>query len=322
MRSSRSAYPRWMTNEPLPHRFLDPSRPVSVRRANLPHWSLRGVTCFVTFRLADSLPRSALERPRAEVHAAGAIGSTPDRRRSRSTRELHRRIEEWLDRGHGSGILAVQRIGSIVRDSRRHFDGVRHHLDAFAVAPNHVHALLVPASPWSISKILHSWKSYSPHRVRGVLDGSRMHPPSRGAIWQKESFDRIVRDEAHLDRCREYIRRHRGVGATEGLGERGFSMKRRDVASTSLLRLFYVVVRRGESSQEATGRRFHVVSPRFAVTRSSRRPAPSSRGRRGSRERPGRRLRARCVRIPRAAASAARDNARGARADAAGVATD
>lgn len=36
--------------------------PVEIYYRNLPHWHQNGATCFVTFRLADSIPRTVLEQ--------------------------------------------------------------------------------------------------------------------------------------------------------------------------------------------------------------------------------------------------------------------
>jgi len=42
--------------------FLDPEKPISKHRINLPHWRQEGTWVFVTWRQADSLPESAVSR--------------------------------------------------------------------------------------------------------------------------------------------------------------------------------------------------------------------------------------------------------------------
>jgi hypothetical protein len=51
---------------------------------------------------------------------------------------------------------------------------------------------------WSLSAILHNWKSYTAHRIRKA--GDRGVP-----IWQDESYDRIVRSERELSAYMRYI---------------------------------------------------------------------------------------------------------------------
>jgi hypothetical protein len=46
--------------------FLDPDRPIDRRLRNLPHWQQEGTFTFVTFRLADSIPASAMRRWRED----------------------------------------------------------------------------------------------------------------------------------------------------------------------------------------------------------------------------------------------------------------
>lgn len=69
-----------------------------------------------------------------------------------------------------------------------HFRDVRYSLDAFVIMDDHVHVLLCPVSPWRLEQLTHSWKSFTANRLQ--KNASRT-----GAVWQKESFDRIVRDE-------------------------------------------------------------------------------------------------------------------------------
>jgi len=42
--------------------YFNPDEPVASLGGNLPHWRQQGVTYFVTFRLADSLPQAKLDQ--------------------------------------------------------------------------------------------------------------------------------------------------------------------------------------------------------------------------------------------------------------------
>jgi REP element-mobilizing transposase RayT len=178
--------------------FPDPSAPVDIRQARLPHWRMRGAIYFVTFRLADSMPESKLREWRLE---RPDLRPKPFDRNGPSTD-----VDRWLDCGHGCCALAIPECREIVESTIRHFHGSRYLLDEHVVAANHVHALVMPIEPWSLSKILHSWKSYSAHAIRSHL-GDRL-PGLVERVWQKESFDHIVRSPEALEQFRHYIRGH------------------------------------------------------------------------------------------------------------------
>ena len=120
-------------------------------------------------------------------------------------REYHERfsgsIERWLDAGHGSCILRRQDCAKIVGEALRYFDGSRLALISCVVMPNHVHALFVQNADWPLEKLLRSWKSFSSRKINSLVDRD-------GSVWQRDYFDRLVRDEKHFANCVRYIRRN------------------------------------------------------------------------------------------------------------------
>jgi REP element-mobilizing transposase RayT len=80
----------------------------------------------------------------------------------------------------------------------RHFKGKRFLLGPHVVMNDHVHILACPISGHPLSKIQHSWKSYSTHVLQ------RRHGRV-GRVWQREAYDRIVRDEKEWTRFSSYI---------------------------------------------------------------------------------------------------------------------
>jgi REP element-mobilizing transposase RayT len=191
-----------------PHR---PVRDVSHSRGYLPHLRAEGGTYFVTFRLADTLPAKVLqayEREREEIvkraEQAGRELSVVERKR---LAELHsQRVEGYLDAGHGSCVLKDPEVGQLVANTLRHFDGERYHLHAWVVMPNHVHVVVTPGEGYTLSSILHSWKSFTAHEVKKVLRASRLpaNPSATAPFWQRESYDHLVRDEEDLARVCDY----------------------------------------------------------------------------------------------------------------------
>ncbi len=61
-------------------------------RGYLPHTDFPGLVQMITYRLADSLPAAVLQRIADELRS-----TQPNRREA----EWRRRVEQWLDAGHG-----------------------------------------------------------------------------------------------------------------------------------------------------------------------------------------------------------------------------
>lgn len=85
-----------------------------------------------------------------------------------------------------------------VMQAFQHFDGKRYELSAYVVMDDHVHAVVQPLDGHDLMQIVHSWKSFTANRLQ------REHGRA-GAVWQQESFDRIVRDEAEWLEKIQYI---------------------------------------------------------------------------------------------------------------------
>jgi carbamoylphosphate synthase large subunit/REP element-mobilizing transposase RayT len=197
---------------PIFHAF-DEHGEVTQARRNLPHWEQAAATYFVTFRLADSVPASLQAEWKEAL--ANWLRHHPRPWDSATGYEYQKRFiesrESWLDQGHGSCLLRDRALADIVGDALRHFDGERYLLDGFVVMPNHVHVLFQPTAGFALSDVLHSWKSFTAHEIK------RLHRGDAGAIWQDESFDRIVRNWEELQAYRAYITRnpekaHLGAG--------------------------------------------------------------------------------------------------------------
>jgi len=171
------------TSDPPVLQPFDPSASVGNSRRHMPHWTQPGCTYFITFRLADSLPMEKL------------------RQWSQLTdRDLVREeIQQWLDKGTGQCLLRRPEVAGLVANALRQFDGQRYHLGPFIVMPNHVHVLMTPLPGNEPSAILYSWKSYTANQINRLLGQS-------GPVWQRESFDHIVRNEEALLRFEQYIR--------------------------------------------------------------------------------------------------------------------
>jgi REP-associated tyrosine transposase len=120
-------------------------------------------------------------------------------------REYHNRfsgaIERWLDAGHGSCVLRRHDSAEVVAEALHHFDGDRIAQIAWVVMPNHVHTLFVLNSAWLLKDVILSWKGFTARRINSLIGG-------KGSVWQRDYFDRLVRDAKHLANCIRYIRRN------------------------------------------------------------------------------------------------------------------
>jgi REP element-mobilizing transposase RayT len=87
---------------------------------------------------------------------------------------------------------------SDVAASLRYFDGARYQLHGFVVMNDHVHVMVEPLNGWPLETLVHSWKSFTAHRLQ------RLHG-RKGAVWQDESFDRVIRDDQEYCQKRDYI---------------------------------------------------------------------------------------------------------------------
>ncbi|MEX0866235.1 MAG: transposase [Pirellulales bacterium] len=179
----------------------------------LPHWRQTGCTYFVTFRLADSLPRGVVEEWRVErdswLAARGidlrvtslkqAVRRLSTRDRRLFERHFVGKLFEYLDRGLGECVLRNSEIGGIVAESLLHFHGERLNTGDFVVMPNHVHLLATPYDNVELEDLLHSIKSYTANLINERLHRS-------GPLWMDDSYDHIVRDQKELLRIQSYIR--------------------------------------------------------------------------------------------------------------------
>ncbi len=104
-------------------------------RGYLPHFESVEATQHVTFHLADSLPQTVLSRLEAELKTLPAEKRNVERRK---------RLDAWIDAGHGSCALRKPGIADMVQGSLLTFDSQRYRLLAWVVMPNHVHVLFQP----------------------------------------------------------------------------------------------------------------------------------------------------------------------------------
>ncbi|SRR6266404_1798777 len=154
----------------------------SFYRRNLPHIQPLNTALFLTFRLADSLPKAVLARmvyERCLLEKALKNDSAESHSRFRELARRHfAMLESWLDKSAiGPTWLVDARVAGIVVEALHHRDGTKYRLDAYSIMPNHVHSVFAPLvkthMPESLSSIMHSLKRNTAKRANQILASFR-----------------------------------------------------------------------------------------------------------------------------------------------------
>jgi len=156
---------------------------------------------FVTFRLKDSLPRSALDKLAKE---SARIRNLQKNNTDSAHQDWFGKYDEYLDQVLcGEGFLKNEQVADLVAESIHYRDGKEYELVAFCIMPNHVHLIFIPLEKtkdcfYSLAEILQSLKRHTARQSNLIL--GRL-----GAFWQDESYDHIIRDQAELERIIKYV---------------------------------------------------------------------------------------------------------------------
>jgi type I restriction enzyme R subunit len=202
----------YIMKQPLGLRFYHPDRHTTMRRGNLPHLEQPGVCAFITFMLADAIPRSVAGewknkracwcRQRglpadAQIEEIRQIlGDIELRRFQRMVSASYHRA---LDRGAGSCLLVQSDLSKILSDALHFHDGRSGRLFDYVIMPNHVHVLFQPSPEKSLRSILESVRSYSARQINQRIG-------RKGSLWDREPFDHLVRSLRYFRRYQHYIR--------------------------------------------------------------------------------------------------------------------
>jgi REP element-mobilizing transposase RayT len=205
-------------------------------RGYLPHYDNAAATQHVTFHLADSLPVEVLQRLEIELKTVPEEKQDAERRK---------RLDAWIDAGHGSCILQEPAIANMVENSILFFDAQRYRLLAWVVMPNHVHVLFQPMNGRTVAETVASWKKFTARRIcdyrKWNLGNANLQPGNANLligdwnedkvgkntaiqengvpglektasqetcvsrVWHREYWDRYIRDNHHFQQAVDYI---------------------------------------------------------------------------------------------------------------------
>ena len=180
--------------------FVDQHQHISITGAKLPHWHQNNKIQFITFRLADSLPQEKLAELTAFKEQWLAAHPQPWDQKTKDEYDytIRRKIERWLDQGFGECILQREDITQIVANTLLLYHGRRYNLYRFVIMPNHVHLLLSPIGEEVSTRFIGSVKQYTANAINQALG-------RKGQVWQRNFFDRLVRDGNNFEAYVNYI---------------------------------------------------------------------------------------------------------------------
>ena len=158
---------------------------MSFSRRRLPHWQPEGVPLFLTWRLHSTLPANRYIGPQGLTSGRAFVC-----------------VDRYLDRAtYGPTWLRRDDIAQLVVNALQY--GAQklgyYQLHAWVVMSNHVHVLLTPLVP--ASKLEQSVKGFTARQANQIL--GRTGEP----FWQRETYDRWVRNEQEFRRIVGYIER-------------------------------------------------------------------------------------------------------------------
>ncbi len=190
-------------------------------RGYLPHCDADGLIQHITFHLADSLPESALD------NLERSIAEMADDEKKQQRRQ---RYQALLDAAHGDCVLRKAGAAKVMEGALLHFDGERYRLLAWVIMPNHVHVLVEPLPGFSVARIVQSWKSFTARKINLLMADEPEDPECRAgarrsqgrrspALWQRDYWDRFIRNERHLLTAIRYIEENPVVAGLAGAAE-------------------------------------------------------------------------------------------------------
>ena len=179
-----------------PSPYYNPEESLTITHGNLPHWNQQQKCYAVTFRLYDALPQHVVQSYLEEWERAIGYANT-EVHTARQT-WLHKRMMEYLDAGYGACWLRDEGVRRIVEEAFSYIDRHIARIYAYVIMPNHVHAVIETRPEVTIQRVMQRLKGISAKQINQYLGLT-------GRVWQREYFDRIVRNEAHYQRAIQYI---------------------------------------------------------------------------------------------------------------------
>ena len=148
--------------------------------SHLPHIDNIGAYQFITFRTKESL----------DSYLKKLYGS------SETEKIKQYKMDQYLDSSQNGTLLYDEVLGKI-RDYYLSYDKNVFEMEALSIMPNHIHVLLKQND--NISNVMRVLKGGAGHIVNKTLG-------RKGAVWSRDYYDKVIRDEDHFWMVYEYIK--------------------------------------------------------------------------------------------------------------------
>ncbi len=177
--------------------------------SHLPHIDSIGTYQFITFRTKESLD--------------------PYLKKLYSRNETEKikqyKMDQYLDSSQ-NGTLLYGEILEKIRDYYLAYDKNVFEVEALSIMPNHIHILLKQND--NISNVMRVLKGGAGHIVNKTLG-------RKGAVWSRDYYDKVIRDEDHFWIVYEYIK-YNAVKANLDDAQSRFYGRQESAGSASALR--------------------------------------------------------------------------------------
>lgn len=159
-------------------------------RRNLPHLYDELGTFFITYRLANSIPLSALKK----------LEHSSNNHDFENFKNLFIKYDQLLDlTDFGVNYLINDKIVDICKGTLHYPDGKEYKLICYCIMPNHVHFVIrLLQGNSGISNIMKGIKGTSARKSNLFLGRT-------GKFWQDESYDRLIRNDVELYFVIKYV---------------------------------------------------------------------------------------------------------------------
>ena len=161
---------------------------------HLPHIDYTGSYQFITFRTKESLDAYLKQLYRS---------SDPEKIKQY-------KMDQYLDYSKKGALLN----GKVIEKIKAYYlgcDKTIFEIEALSIMPNHIHVLVRQNS--DLSNVVRILKGGAAHIVNEVLE-------RKGAVWSRDYYDKIVRDERHYRVVYEYIKYNAFKAGLEDAEER------------------------------------------------------------------------------------------------------
>ena len=111
---------------------------------------------------------------------------------------VFRQVEKWMDADYGKCWFRNEQYAAELQRTILHFHEQRYEVGCFVIMANHCHLVTRPFGSVELEDEVGAMKN-----ITAIFVNKR--ESLRGALWQQEAYDRIIRDEEHLYQVVQYV---------------------------------------------------------------------------------------------------------------------